>query len=258
MSAVLALIAVPAMAADPMPQTVDVPDSVQYRDIVIDLGAGVGLEPVFPSSKRYGPTGWPLIALQYLRLPYFGEVVTEDKKAVAVSVFPSFNFVGERKSSDADYLEGVDDTDFAFELGGGAAFRYGFLRAFGTVRYGVTGHNGWVGEAGLDVILTPMERLEVAFGPRISAADGNYMNYYFSVPNSAVELDPYNAEGGFKDVSFAATASYALTEKWRLHGRLKYTHFIGEALDSPIVDAGNDQEVSIGIGLTYRFSLDLY
>ncbi|UOM34562.1 MipA/OmpV family protein [Acuticoccus sp. I52.16.1] len=246
------------MAADPLPETVAVPDSVQYRDITIDIGAGVGMEPVFPSSKRYGPTGWPLIALQYLRLPYFGEVVTEDKKLAAFSLFPSINFVGERKEDDANYLEGIGDTDFAFELGAGAAFRYGFLRAFGAVRYGVTGHNGIVGEAGVDVILQPMERLEVAFGPRISAANGEYMDYYFSVPNSAVVLQPYEANGGFKDVGIAATASYALTEKWRVHGRLKYTHFIGEALDSPIVDAGNDQEFSVGIGLTYRFTLDLY
>ncbi|RAI00612.1 MipA/OmpV family protein [Acuticoccus sediminis] len=252
-----ALVSGPSMAADPLPESVPVPESVSYRDIVIDIGAGVGYEPVFPSSKRYGPTGWPLIALQYLRLPVFGEVVTEDKKAVSFAVFPSFNFVGERKSSDAHYLDGIDDTDLSFEFGGGASFRYGFLRAFADVRYGITGHNGFVGEAGIDVLMNPIDRLTLAVGPRISAADAQYMDYYFSVPNSAEELEPYNASGGFKDVSLAATATYELTEKWRLHGRVKYTHFIGDALDSPIVEAGNDQEISVGIGLTYRFSLDL-
>ncbi|WP_139312755.1 MipA/OmpV family protein [Acuticoccus yangtzensis] len=253
------LIAGPALSADIVAETVPAPEAVtSYHDIIIDVGAGVSMEPTFPSSKTYGPSGYPLLALQYLRLPVFGEVVDGKEKLAGFSLFPSFNVVGERLEDDASYLEGVGDTDYALELGAGAAFRYGFLRAFGLVRYGVTGHNGFVGEAGVDVLLKPMERLEVSFGPRISAADGAYMDYYFSVPNSAVELSAYEADGGIKDVGFQATASYALTENWRLHGQLKYTHFVGEALDSPIVDAGNDQEIRVGVGLTYRFRLDLY
>ena len=256
--AALMLATGPALAADPLPETVPIPEAVKTYDIVIDLGAGIGLEPTFPSAKTYGPTGWPLIALQYLRLPVFGEVVPEQKRVAGVSVFPSFNVVGERNESDASYLEGIDDKDWALELGGGAAFRYGFLRAFGNVRYGFTGHHGFVGEAGVDVLVNPMDRLQIAVGPRISAASANYMDYYFSVPNSAVQLSPYQADAGFKDVGVALTATYELTDNWRIHGRARYTHFIGEALDSPIVKAGNEQEFSIGVGLTYRFKLDLY
>lgn len=254
-AALVAMIAAPASAAD-VPAEVAVPEAVEYRDIVIDLGIGAALEPQFPSSRKYQVVPWPITSLQFLRLPFFGEVVTG--KESAFSLYPSFNAIGEREEDDANYLDGIPDTDWAVELGGGAAFRYGFLRAFAEVRYGVTGHNGFVGEAGLDVIYDAFDRLEVRVGPRVSAATSDFMETYFSVPRSATVLEEYDADGGFRDVGVAARATYALTDNLRIHGKASYTHFVGEALDSPIVEAGNDDEFRVGVGLSYRFGLDLY
>lgn len=254
--ALLMVVAGPALAADPAPLPTEQAEPVEYRDIVVDLGVGIGLAPKFPSSEKYQPYPYPLFSLKFLRLPVVGEVVTG--KQTSFSIYPAINFLGSREEDDASYLDGVPDVDFSAELGVGAAFQTRFMRAFAEVRYGVTGHNGFVGEAGIDLIVHPTDQLELRAGPRVSVASDDYMDAYFSVPNSATILAPYEADGGFKDVGIAATAAYTLTEKWRLYGVAEWTHFVGDAGDSPIVDAGNRDELRIGVGFTYRLGLDLY
>ena len=110
------------------------------RDIVFDLGVGARVQPKFASSDDYIVLPYPLFAVSYLRLPVFGEVVSAPTRAF--SLYPSINFVGSRDSDDASYLRGMNDVDFAFELGPGIAYRYGMVRGFVEARYGITGHNG--------------------------------------------------------------------------------------------------------------------
>lgn len=245
-----------AHAADPEP--VEIPAAIEAREIVFDLGAGATLSPKFPSSKIYQPGAVPLFGLTFLRLPYFGEVVSDKRTGSAFSLFPSFNYVTERDSSDAAYLRGIPNRDFSLELGPGVAYRYGPVRAYATLRYGFFGSEGFVGDFGANYIAQPVERLTASIGPRVGYATANYMNTYFGVPNSATRLQTYDADGGIKDVGFTIDATYKLTEKVRLVGRLGYRHYVGDALDSPIVKAGNEQEVEIGLGLTYRFGFDLW
>lgn len=249
------IVTVPStQAADPIP--LETPQPVETREIVFDFGGGVTMSPKFPASKIYTPGGLPLFGLQFLRLPVFGEVVTGEEKLF--TIYPSFDYIQERSVSDAAYLRGIPNRDFSIELGPGAAFRYGPFRAFAEARYGVTGHNGFVGNVGVDYVAQPFEKLEVSIGPRMQVASDNYMETYFGVPASAVELNEYDPSGGIKDLGASVLATYELTEKVRIVGRARYRHFVGEALDSPIVEAGNDQEIELGIGLTYRFGFDLW
>lgn len=235
---------------------VEIPAAVQTRQIVFDIGGGATLSSKWPSSKIYEPGALPLFALQYLRLPYFGEVVTD--KVRVFTLYPSFNYVQERESSDASYLAGIPDRDFALELGPGAAVRIGAFRGWAEMRYALTGHNGFVGDFGVQYATSPIDRLQIAIGPRVGLASDNYMEAYFGVPNSATALSAYDPDGGFKDVGFTLDASYRISEQVRIVGRGGYRHFVGDALDSPITKAGNDQEFSIGLGLTYRFGFNFF
>lgn len=243
-----------ARAADPT--AVEPPQAVETREIVIDLGMGAQVQPKFPTANRYEVVPYPLVGLRFLRLPVLGEVVTGRERAL--SIYPSFGFIGERKSTDASYLVGTPDTDFAFELGAGVAYRTGPFRAFVQGRYGVTGHNGFVAEAGVDAVINPFDRLELRVGPRVSVADEEYMETYFGVDVATPFLDAYSPSAGVKDVGIAAEATYELTEKVRIHGRAGFFSYVGEALDSPITENGSSIEGTVGIGLTYRFGLDLF
>ncbi len=237
----------------------EVPEAVEAREIVFDVGLGPRLQPVFPSSLKYEVVPMPLFGLHFLRLPFFGEVVDSERKPSIFSIYPSFAFVGERDDADASYLAGIPDVDSAIELGAGAAIRYRFVRAFAQVRYGVKGHSGFVGEGGIQLIHSFLDdRLMLSGGPRVSLASEDYMDTYFTVGPGAAVLPQYNANAGFKDVGVGLQAVYELTERVRVVGHATYTHFVGEAGDSPIVAAGNKDELRIGIGLTYRLGFDLY
>ena len=254
--ATLALAPSSVLAADVAFEQAEVPEAIEVRDIIVDLGLGVQYEPKFPSSEDYEARPWPIFALRFLRLPVFGEVV--DGQPRVFSIYPSINFIGSRDEDDADYLLGTEDVDFAFEVGPGVALRYGFVRAFAEARYGITGHDGFVFDLGADLIFDQHERIEVAFGPRVSLATDDVMDTYFGVEPGALFLPAYDPDGGFKDVGVEAQASYAITENLRVLGKASYTRFVGDAEDSPIVEAGNVDEFRVGIGLSYRFGLDLY
>lgn len=256
LSAGLVLVAGGAAAADLNEAPIaTVPVAVEVRDIIIDVGLGAQLEPLFPSSQRYTATPWPIVELQYLRLPFFGEVVSPTKPSFYV--YPSFDFVNERSDADASYLRGIDDVDAAYEIGMGAAFEYRFVKAFAEVRYGVSGHDGFVADLGLDAQYES-NAFEISAGPRVSFATENYMDTYFSVPLEARRLRPYDADGGIKDAGIEMTAAYALTDAIRIQAKAEWIHYLGDAEDSPIVERGNDDEFMVGLGLTYRFGADLY
>ena len=255
LASLLVVSASPAAFADDKLTT----EQAGTKDIVFDLGVGARVQPKFASSDDYIVLPYPLFAVSYLRLPVFGEVVSAPTKAF--SLYPSINFVGSRSSDDASYLKGMDDVDFAFELGPGVAYRYGMVRGFVEARYGITGHNGIVGEAGVDLVLNPFDRIQVSAGPRVGFANDEYVETYFGVSNSEAassQFSAYNPSGGFTDVGIGALVSYSWTETVKLHLQADYSRYIGDVADSPVVQAGSEDQFSVGIGITYRFGADLY
>ncbi len=253
--------AAPATAADAPVEYAEgeVPASVEYRDIVFDLGIGGRIQPTFEGSSKYEVLPYPIFGLRFLRLPYFGEVVTG--RDTAFSIYPSINFIGARNEDDAAYLRGLDEVDFSFELGPGVSFRTGPFRAFAEMRYGITGHNGFVGEGGIDYIFHPLDRLRISFGPRASVASTEYMDAYFGVsPAEAARstLPAFDPDAGIKDVGLGSLWEYTYNEKVRFYMEGTYSRFVGDAADSPVIEAGADNQFTLGIGVTYRFGADLY
>lgn len=248
----------PARAAD-ADTAAEVPASVEYRDIVIDLGIGGRIQPTFEGSSDYEVLPYPLVGLRFLRLPVVGEVVTGESRAI--SVYPAFNFVGARDSGDAAYLRGLDDVDFSVELGPGLSLRTGWLRAFVELRYGITGHNGFVGDAGVDYVFRPTDRLSISAGPRVSFASTAYMDAYFGVTpaeSAASGLRTFDPGAGVKDVGLGSLVEYVVTPKVRLYAEGTYSRFVFDAADSPIIDRGSEDQFTFGLGITYRFGADVF
>lgn len=233
------------------------------RQYVIDVGGGGIVSPAYPGADSLLLFPFPIVIVSRFYLPGFGQVADGTETVRGFSFFPSFGFNGERTASDSSDLTGTEDVDWALELGLGAAYRYDYLRGFVALRQGINGHTGQVADFGLDVITNPTDRLQLEFGPRATWASGDYMDTYFGVtaaeaaaPGSV--LSAYDTDAGFKSVGVAARASYAWTEKTRLHLEAGWDRFIGDAADSPIVDRGDEDQFYIGAGITYRFSFDLF
>jgi MipA family protein len=146
-------------------------------------------------------------------------------------------------------------------VGGTISYRVGMFRGLATLRKGFGGHEGWIGEGGVDMILDPTQKFEIAFGPRVHFASDDYLDTYLGVTpaqSAASGLPVFNPDGGVKGVGAAAEGKYRLNRRWAVVGKAGYQRLIGDAADSPITDLGSKNQFTANIGLTYRFGLDLF
>lgn len=231
------------------------------KQFVVDLGGGAVVQSRYPGSDDYLVYPFPIISVGRFYLPGLGQVADGEVVKRGFFFYPSFDFHGERSASDSSSLTGTRTVDWAVELGIGAGYRYDWLRGFVALRQGINGHHGQVADFGVDVITNPFDRVEFSFGPRASWASDDYMDTYFGVTAAEAAAGPlsaYDADAGFKTVGLAARASYAWTDRTTLHVQGGWDRFIGDAEDSPIVRTGDENQFSIGVGVSYRFAFDLF
>ena len=243
-----------AFAADPA----DFDNTAGSKDLIIELGVGGLYSPKFEGSEKYTFSPYPIVKLHYLRIPGLYET---SKKASTIYVRPSFRFLGERDPSDDPIVRGLNDVDWALEVGFAVGYETEYFHTFVDVRRGFNGHEGWVVDLGADGILRPREDLTFKLGPRLSFASEDYMDTYFSVsPVESVRTGyaVYDPSAGLKSVGVTGQAEYALTPETTLYARASYDRLVGEAGDSPIARAGERNMFGVGVGISYRFGLDLY
>lgn len=243
-----------ATAAEPVQYS----DPGGANDLVLELGVGGMYEPRFEGSENYMLSPYPIIKLHYLRIP---GVLETGNKTSTIFIRPAFRFLGKRDPSDDPIVRGLRPVDWAFEFGAAVGYETEHFMGFIEVRRGFNGHEGWVVDLGVDGIVHPTDRLTLKAGPRLSLADNEYMDTYFSVsPVESVRTGyrVYDPSGGIKSIGVAGQAEYALTEEATLYLRATYDRLTGDAGDSPIVRAGNRDMFGVGIGISYKFGLDLF
>ncbi|ESR22677.1 MipA/OmpV family protein [Lutibaculum baratangense] len=258
LTVLLATAGTPAIAADPFAPGPSAPIGSDV-DLSLRLGLGALVQPDYEGSDDYHVVPWPIISLEFLRLPGIGEF---GGPSSGFSIGPSFNIQGSRKESDNEALAGLGDVDTAVELGAKMSYETDMFGAFLAVRQGFGGHEGVVGEAGLNLIMNPTDRLSFIAGPRVSAASSDFFDTYYSVtPGQAAAsgLPAYDASAGFKSVGVAAEAIYNLTDLVDLHVEAGWSRLVGDAAGSPIVErAGSKDQFTVGAGLSYRLDLNLF
>jgi outer membrane scaffolding protein for murein synthesis (MipA/OmpV family) len=234
-------------------------DGAGGEDIVLELGAGGMVAPAYEGADEYLFTPYPIVLLHYLRLPVLGDFGGGPE--AGLSIGPSFRFVPGRDEDDHSHLDGIGDVSPAYEFGATIGYRTGMWRGFVTLRQGFGGHHGLIGEVGVDAIVEPTPRLTVNFGPRIGFAGSDYLDTYLGVSpdqGAASGLPEFDPDGGIKGVGLEAEARYALTRNWSLLGKAGYERLVGDAADSPVTDLGSANQLTAGIGFSYRFGLGLF
>jgi MipA family protein len=229
---------------------------------VLDLGMGLMAKPRYPGSDEVIAVPFPIISVGKFFIPGIGQVIDEDERIKRLSIYPSFNFNGRRESSDSNELEGLDDVDWALEVGLGMAYRHDWIRGFVEVRQGFNGYSGQVADFGIDFIANPTEDFQLMVGPRAGWGSDGYMDTYFGITaseevDSALYDKSYDAEAGFNTVGVASTASYDLTDDVTFHLRGGWDRLIGDAADSPIVKEGSTNQFYGGAGISYEFGFSL-
>lgn len=222
------------------------------------LRGGAQLRPEFPGAEDYelGPDlGFSFGSLEIGRFG-IGDP-NPDLVRTGLGLRGSFRYVGERDSDDHPELEGLDDVDDALEIGVGLAYQRDAYRVFGDLRYGVTGHDSFVGEIGADVFVRPTDRLTINAGPRVFFGEDGYAQEYFGVSDAEAEasgLDAFDADGGALSAGVEIGARYRINDDWGIEGAVTYDRLIGDAEDSPITEAGSADQYGVRLGVTRRIT----
>ncbi|GLK56849.1 outer membrane scaffolding protein for murein synthesis (MipA/OmpV family) [Methylopila capsulata] len=261
-----AAVAAPAFAADIAVDGVAIaPTVVDESGWRVTLKATGVVQPKFEGVDKYGVSGFPGLSIRRPGQPWkFGAPDDGFGFALYDGDFFQFGPVGrlrsERNSSDVKKLRGLHDVDWGIEPG---VFLEVYptekIRVRGELRYGVTGHDGFVGDIAADWI----ERQgpwTLSFGPRVALGDSDFMNEYFGVTgrdSRRTGLSRYKAKGGVKSVGVAGAATYDWTPNWSTTVFGGYNRLVSDAADSPIVKrAGSKDQFTVGLGVAYSFDVN--
>jgi outer membrane protein len=169
---------------------------------------------------------------------------------------PIANFEDARTAEDVGTE--LPKVDFSLEVG--AVVKYELRDRFrirAELRKGVTGHKGWVGVAGADVIWRDADRWLFSLGPRVTWSDDTYQDAWFSVApadSAPSGLPAFDAGGGIQAYGATGSAIVQISGQWGLSAYAKYDRLTGDAADSPIVLAyGSRDQFSGGLALTYTY-----
>lgn len=225
------------------------------------IGLGPQLYPTYPGAD--GHKLRPLVDFSRARgdTPFEYEAPDESfgfaiLRGGGFEIGPVANYQGSRKPSDVGAP--VEKVKGTIEAGGFVQYYLTpALRLRTEGRRGIGGHDGWVGNAGVDFIQRNKDEYVFAAGPRLTWSNGRYQRAYFGVsPQSAVAagLPVYTPEGGLQGVGAATSLHVALTPRWGVYGYAQYERLVSDAGDSPLVRGfGSRDQLSGGVALTMTF-----
>jgi outer membrane protein len=251
-----------------MGDAVDPVDTAPGDGIRVTLGAGAGVAPDYEGSDDYQAV--PLWNLNVSNLYHpktyvqvFGPLlrsnfIPDDHWRLGVSG----QFIKKRDDVHNDRVDDMESVDASVMLGlvGGYDFLADPRRDLVVeidARQDVANDNGFLATirgvygAGLT------ENLRMLAMVGSTWADDDYMSSYFGIDAAdaaASGLDQYDADEGFKDISFGGALSYRFLERWRVAVLGTYARLLNDAEDSPIVDdVGNANQFFGGAVVNYQF-----
>lgn len=235
-------------------------------DLIFTLRGGVASAPDYFGSGDYTVGPDLSLGFGYVRLPGGRSFGSTEPGAVreGLGLRGSFRYVDERSADESPELIGLDTVDATAELGLGLGYRSYNFDAFADMRYGVIGHESFVGELGADVKVHPTDKLTLSVGPRVLVGSDDYVDTYFGVTpaESAANalgggsLGAYDPDGGVVSAGIEVGASYRLDDNWGIEGAVTWDRFTGDAENSPIVQQGERDQYGIRVGITRRIVLD--
>jgi outer membrane protein len=213
------------------------------------VGGFVYVSPSFEGSKSYEAIAFPFVAPAGLGSDGFIQIKGADDvrlrlfKAGGLEIGP---LAGYRFGRDGDDVKNVvaDDVDGGLVLGAFATYRTGALAFSLSYHHQTTGDDtGGLIRLGVEHTARLSPTVKLTTGVGTNYATQGYMTAFFSTA-------AFDAEAGFKDVYVGATATIDLSERWSLHLMGRYSHLIGDAADSPIVET--ESQLYGGLALSYK------
>jgi outer membrane protein len=259
-------LAQPASIGDAAVDPVDTGAPAQGMNF--SLGAGAGVAPDYEGSDDYELV--PLWNLRVGNLYHPKTFVQVIGPRLRSNFLPSDHwrlglagqFIKERDDVENDQVDDLEKVDPSVMLGVVGAYDFFAdpqqdLALEVEARQDVANDNGFLATVrGIyGGRLAPNWRFDAAVGSTWASED--YMSSYFGIDaaNAARSgLDQFNADEGFKDVSFGGGLTYRFLERWSVTALATYARLLGDAADSPVVDdVGNENQLFGGALINYRF-----
>lgn len=235
------------------------PGGEQEKDWQVTVGAGALVLPEYVGADEYEVLPVPYLDVKYkdiVTLNPFTGLRYNAFKHQGFTLGTGLGYDFGRDEDDADRLRGLGDVDGSVEAQLFAQYQHGPISADLTFSQDLSdGHDGFSVEAEAGYIFF-LEQYRAIIRPSIGTKFGsdNYMETFFSVnpaQSARSGLSQFDAESGFKEVSANVFASYPLTTRWSLNGLVGYSQLLGDAADSPIVEA--EGQFMSGAFIAYEF-----
>jgi outer membrane scaffolding protein for murein synthesis (MipA/OmpV family) len=215
------------------------------------VGGFVYVSPSFEGSKSYDVIAFPFIAPAGVGSDGVLQIKGADDLRLRLFQNSGFEFgplAGYRFGRDRDDVTNVavGDVDGGLVLGAFAAYRTGPLAFSASYHHQVTGDDtGGLVRFELAHTSKLSRTVKLTAGLGTNYATQEYMTAFFAVPGT------FAPDAGFKDVYVGATAAIDLSDRWSLLLIGRYSHLLGDAADSPIVETEN--QLYGGVALSYKF-----
>lgn len=230
----------------------------------LSIGGFAMVAPKYEGSRDVRVTGFPVVIPSFGAGSLAGRVEFKGIDDIRYRLIDNSGFeVGPllgwrfgRKEDDGDLLRGLGDIDGGLVAGGYVAYRMGAFRPFVSYHHQVTGDDtGGIIRFGAEARTVMSQRVELVGTVGATYASQSYMDAFFSVTpaqaaTSVAGLSVFDARAGIKDVYVGLNAAIPLSDSWTLRLSGKYSHLLGDAADSPVVETTS--QWSGGVGLTWK------
>ena len=226
-----------------------------------EVGAGFSYQPHDPTGSRYEARPVPYLDLDWGTV----SLSTDDGltwSALDTNGFtagPYINYLQGRTSNGS--LQGLRNVSDMAEIGGFVQYAPAdFWRIYARLGQAVGGghsQSGALGKIGGELGYPLGGGIIGSSGLAANFADARQTQTYFGVDaneSAASGIRPYNASGGFQNITLTQSFEFPLTQKWSLLTSASWVHLVGSAADSSIVkQTGDVNQGQVQTAISYKF-----
>ncbi|MBS9475686.1 MipA/OmpV family protein [Ancylobacter radicis] len=253
------------------PTVAPAPASID-REWTLTLGGYAMVQPDYPGSDDYEFGFKPIISIsradKLSRWRSFNDnasIALYDTGVIEAGITGKIDW--KRDTDDSDDLRGLNDVDYAYEVGGYAQwYPVDWLRLRADLRYGFGGFEGAVADFAVDAIYFTefWGGMAISAGPRMTLASSGYIDAYYGItPEESAaamalgnNLSAYEAGGGIYSVGVGGQILKRFTPNILGSVFAEYKYLLDDAADSPlVVQNGDRNQFQAGVSLSYTFFL---
>jgi len=258
-SSIALMIAGASSALSTQRAAADPADESSHSAWQFTAGLGAMAMPRFPGSDRTRYLALPVFNVSYGRF-FFGDAPGSGSGGgLGVNLYRdshwrfgtsiSGDFIKPRKESDDPRLHGLGDISGTARASLFAAYTQDWATLRTNVSSDIAGHGeGTLVGVDLEGRYHPTERVTLSAGPGFTWANGQYTRTFFGVSaaqSAASGLPQFEPGGGVDSIRFLLGANYRLTTDWNLGARTSLSRLRGDAVNSPIVEARNQNTYAL-------------